>query len=159
MRTGQGELANRRRFKGALSQSAIRITGVRQFRDAHFRCNKRRPASSMQPKNQSSNFRSRCRNTSFSTDWNQALSEKQMPRFVGIVVVRSSRESRWSRVLCAQGRRSNQLSYATNRLSDDFHVLPVLLRGLPGPSGHRTASRHSPIDSSRSAFTRRVLTP
>jgi hypothetical protein len=51
-----------------------------------------------------------------------------MPRFVGIVVVRSSRESRWSRVLCAQGRRSNQLSYATNRLSDDFHVLTVLLR-------------------------------
>src|SRR5882762_3296408 len=60
---------------------------------------------------------------------------------------------------CAQGRRSNQLSYAPNRLSDDFHVLPVLLRGLPGPSGHRTASRHSPIDSSGSAFTRRILTP
>jgi hypothetical protein len=27
----------------------------------------------------------------------------------------------------AQGRRSNQLSYAPNRIYDDFHVLPVLL--------------------------------
>jgi hypothetical protein len=31
--------------------------------------------------------------------------------------------------------------------------------GATTSPGHRTASRHSPIDSSRSGFTRRVLTP
>ena len=51
------------------------------------------------------------------------------------------------------------LLWIDDRLSDDFHILSVLLGGLPGPSGHRTASRHSLIDSNRSAFTRRVLTP
>src|SRR6266851_803500 len=43
------------------------------------------------------------------------------------LVVRRNGRSCWSRGVCAQGRRSNQLSYAPNRLSDDFHVLPVLL--------------------------------
>jgi integrase len=36
-------------------------------------------------------------------------------------------QRRLSRSVRAQGRRFNQLSYAPNRLSDDFHLRPVLL--------------------------------
>src|SRR6267154_5351650 len=64
---------------------------------------------------------------------------------------------------CVTGRRSNRLNYApANSLkmtSRSLHSLAVSCTASHVLRRDRHRSRHSLIDASRSAFTRRVLTP
>ena len=94
----------------------------RSFNCARYRFGRKRPALSRE----SAGFRSEpletvrelCTNPTFSIHSSYLWSEKQIPRFVGTLVVRRNGRSCWSRMACAQERRASRNNRTAGHMKD-----------------------------------------